>query len=190
MRSRRGVTSACSPGEQLLDLEPQRGAGRTLEHRADFRHVEAPDAPAVHFEQLVSDDQPRLVGGKSLVGLRDRDPVAALAHEGTDSSVFAGGEYLELLHLVLGYQDGVRVEIRGHSGGRVPKHFVRVDRIDVKRAHVAEHVEQNLYVAPEREIGLRCGRERSRRDQRRGGDQCVADGFRYIFHVFRLLDDV
>ena len=26
--------------------------------------------------------------------------------------------------------------------------------------------------------------------QRRGGDQCVADGFRYIFHVFRLLDDV
>lgn len=162
MRSRRSVTSACSPVSSFSTLSRSTVPGEPLSIELTSDTSRPRMLRPSTSSSLSPMTSPALVGGKSLVGLRDRDPVAALAHEGADSSVFAGGEYLELLHLVLGYQDGVRVEIRGHSGGRVPKHFVRVDRIDVKRAHVAEHVEQNLYVAPEREIGLRCGRERSR----------------------------
>ena len=94
-------------GRHMKNGHPDLAARVSLEARADLLGGEALGIFAVDGEDLVADLQPGTVGGRSLVGLGDRYPVAFLADEGAYAAVFAGGEQLEVGHLVFG--DELRV---------------------------------------------------------------------------------
>ena len=169
-------------GQQFLDPEPERSAGRSLEPFADFAHVHAPEVLSVHGQQSVAGNQAGPVGGEAFVGPCDGSIIAAHADQRSDASVFSGGLDFEVGHLLLGNQLRVGIELSAHPVGGCEQQFFRIDRIDIAEAHVAEHVEQDPQIASQREVVA--GRRRAQHAER-GRQNCrekISGFFRYAFH--------
>jgi len=96
--------------------------------------------------------QPGLVGGRSLVGLRDANVVVLLADERPDASVLARGEQFEILHPLLGDILRVGVQVADHAGGGPLHQAVGVHGVDVVERQFAHHVDGDLHVAAQPEV--------------------------------------
>ena len=117
--------------EQLLDLDRDVGVGRTFEQRAHLFGGHAAGVLARDLDEAVADLQSGAVGREALVGLCDDHAVALLPDQRPHAAVLAGGEELEIGHLLFGHVDRIGVEPPHHSFGGVGHQTVGVDLVDV-----------------------------------------------------------
>ena len=137
---------------EVLDGHLDLAARLPLEPGADLLGRKAFGVLAVDGEDLVADLQPGPVGGRTLVGLGDLHPVALLADERSHAAVFARGEQLEVGHLLLRDEFGVRIEVADHAFGGPFHEFVGVHRVYIAQRQFAHHVDHDLHVAPQSEV--------------------------------------
>ena len=152
-------------GEQMADGDLYGRVGVALQAVAHLRVRPPLGRLAVDSHDPVADADARPVGRRVLVGLREDHVVALLADERTHAAVFARGELVEFLHLLLGQVGGVGIQPADHAGRGVLHQPVGVHLVDIPGRQLAHHVDQNLHVAAQTEIVLR--REQTRCDDGR-----------------------
>ena len=178
--------------EQLLDLDRDVGVGRTFEQRAHLFGGHAAGVLARDLDEAVADLQSGAVGREALVGLCDDHAVALLADQRPHAAVLAGGEELEIGHLLFGHVDRIGVEPPHHSFGGVGHQTVGVDLVDVVDRQFAHHVDQRLHVARQPEVVLRGkGQQGGRTEQGGRRQEIICDSFHCIlFFRSRMSGDV
>ena len=154
--------------EQPFDGQLDLGAGAPLEQGAHLLDGHAPGLLPVDAHDAVADADAGAVGGRAFVGLCEDDVVALLADERADAAVLAGGQQLEVRHLLLGHELGVGVERAGHARRGLLHQPVGGNLVHIVEAQFPHQVDEDFRVAPQPEIVAPGESQRAQRKERGG----------------------